>query len=228
MTLQLFKKNTPVALVLDFDGTLTEVDVVDAILENFATSKSWMTLEEAWRKGQISSRECLTKQLQTVKVTPDQLDDYLRGISLDKGWPDLRFFLETHHLPHVVLSDGFDILIEKILRNKGLALPFVANELKWEKGRLSANYPHENPSCSRCGHCKRVSISKSRKNVQHIVFVGDGLSDVCALDVVDTVFAKGSLAQSCRKKKIPFIEFKHLDDVAKALPGIIEKLKSYS
>src|SRR5947208_12784471 len=49
----------------DFDGTITQVDVTDAILERLADPQ-WRDLERAWVRGEIGSRERLARQMAVV------------------------------------------------------------------------------------------------------------------------------------------------------------------
>ena len=44
---------------LDFDGTLTNSDVVDAVIREFSADGKWQQIEEAWQAGVIGSRACL-------------------------------------------------------------------------------------------------------------------------------------------------------------------------
>ena len=48
---------------LDFDGTLTQADVVDALVRRYAASEHWRELEYAWQAGRIGSRECLSRSI---------------------------------------------------------------------------------------------------------------------------------------------------------------------
>ena len=65
---------TPKAMLfLDFDGTITRRDAVDAILEAYADPK-WLTLEAEWRAGRMGSRDCLQAQMALVRATRKQLD----------------------------------------------------------------------------------------------------------------------------------------------------------
>jgi len=52
---------TPI-LFLDFDGTISRRDAVDAILETYADPK-WLTFEAEWSAGRIGSRDCLRAQM---------------------------------------------------------------------------------------------------------------------------------------------------------------------
>src|SRR5258708_9767213 len=54
---------------LDFDGTISRADVVDAILEKFA-GPAWLRVEEEWRAGRIGSPEGLPPPKALVRATP--------------------------------------------------------------------------------------------------------------------------------------------------------------
>ena len=67
------------------------------------------------------------------------------------------------------------------------------------------------------GHRGRDQVDR----VQKIIFIGDGLSDVCALEVADIVFAKNRLAEHCEKNNINFIPYRTLNDVVLTMPEIL-------
>jgi 2-hydroxy-3-keto-5-methylthiopentenyl-1-phosphate phosphatase len=54
------------------------------------------------------------------------------------------------------------------------------------------------------------------------VYTGDGLSDRAAAEVADRRFAKGKLADHCRKQGIPFLPFESLVDVHTGLRAFVE------
>ena len=82
------KTETKPILFLDFDGTVSERDAIDAILERFADEK-WQDIEERWKKGAIGSRECLREQVALVTATADEINDLLDEIRLDAGFETL-------------------------------------------------------------------------------------------------------------------------------------------
>ena len=53
--------------VVDFDGTLSVRDTVDAMLEQFA-DPSWEEIEQEWLDGHITAVQCMQKQLHMVKA----------------------------------------------------------------------------------------------------------------------------------------------------------------
>jgi len=213
-----------VAFVSDFDGTLTEADVVDSVLARFAKGREYLIHERRWAKGEISSAECMRKQLATVSVSKKELSDFLAGIKMDAGLTCLVALLRREHVPLYILSDGFDLFIQSLLEREGISdVPSRSNKLRHIGRRLIPSFPYFKVSCGRCGHCKRSSIAEIRKSHSVVIFVGDGLSDICAVREADAVFAKGSLAEYCKKHGIAHVPFTRLDEVARKLPHLLQE-----
>lgn len=214
---------TPVAVILDFDGTITELDVVDALLVGYAEGREWIEAEKAWSSGSIPSEECLKRQLSGVDISPREFTEFLKTIPLDPGFLGLRKLLDRSQVPLIVLSDGFDLFIRRIFKLHGVkGVPFRSNLLRHEGEALVPSFPHKARSCGRCAHCKRATISEIRAFTERVIFAGDGLSDACAASVSDVVFAKGKLARFCEDSRIPYIAYKTLQDVAERLPAILK------
>lgn len=57
--------------------------------------------------------------------------------------------------------------------------------------------------------------------VPGVVYVGDGLSDRAAAEAADRRFAKGKLAEHCRRHGIAFEQFETLADVHTCLPALV-------
>ena len=72
-------------LFLDFDGTISCRDAIDAILERFADER-WLNVEERWKNGAIGSRECLREQVALINASPDEINNLLDEIKLDAGF----------------------------------------------------------------------------------------------------------------------------------------------
>src|SRR6267378_2362950 len=106
---------TPNAILfLDFDGTITRRDAVDAILETYADPK-WLSFEAEWRAGRIGSRDCLRAQMALVRASRKQMDALLDEIGIDEGLVALLQMCAMEDIPAHIISDGFDYCIRRIL-----------------------------------------------------------------------------------------------------------------
>ena len=68
-----------VRVFVDFDGTISLEDTTDVILERFADPE-WRKVESEWLAGIIGSRECLARQIDLVRATPEELDSVVEDI----------------------------------------------------------------------------------------------------------------------------------------------------
>jgi 2-hydroxy-3-keto-5-methylthiopentenyl-1-phosphate phosphatase len=210
-------------LFLDFDGTISERDAIDAILESFADPR-WLFIEEEWKSGRIGSRACLKEQIALVRATRAELDALLDSIELDAGLNVLLQTCASHQIPTHVLSDGFDYCIQRILSRQAndfvrRSLHVCASHLEPQGAHLwRAEFPFFQQGCAHgCATCKPAVMRLLNSSRAATIFVGDGLSDRYAAASADLVFAKNSLAAYCRKEQIPYVAYDNLGDVAARL-----------
>lgn len=212
------------AIFCDFDGTITKDDVVDKLLLKFSSNHALsQKYEEEWRRGKISSKECLSNQVRTIEATERQVRDFLDEIEVENGFVDFARFLEKEEIPFIILSDGFDMFIKEILKKHRIAHYEVhSNRITNSDELWQLHFPHEGKVCKKCAHCKRETIFRYRSLNKKAVYIGDGLSDTHAVEFVDMVFAKGELADYCRRKQIRFAGFKDFFEIKDSLKKIIE------
>ncbi len=205
----------------DFDNTITPFDVLDDIIEKFAVNKDWVAYEQAWKKGEIGSRACLQKQMRSVKVTRKALLRYLSNIKIDPHFRELFDMFGREGIKPVILSDNFTPIVNFILANNGIRGTRVyANALKFSKGRLIPAFPYMNRHCLRCAHCKKKNLLKKEVRDKIIMYIGDGMSDVCPAQYAHIVFAKGNLLEYFRKKKRLCVAFRKLEDIYTYFRGL--------
>jgi 2-hydroxy-3-keto-5-methylthiopentenyl-1-phosphate phosphatase len=201
----------------DFDGTITRQDVVDVLLETHAEPR-WRGIEEEWINGRITSRQCLDRQMACVRVTAAALDELIDSIDIDEGFQPLASWARDCGFPLVVFSDGFDWIIERLFATNNidvsaLGIRIFASHLDFVSGVPKWNFPHSNGCSHGCGTCKPAIIQRLMTPDAVSVVIGDGRSDVFAVDGADVVYAKRWLQGYCEKRGIPFQAFRNLADV---------------
>ena len=203
----------------DFDGTITLRDTTDAVLEAFA-SPEYRQWEVMWEKGLISGRECMERQTRLIKACPEMLRSLCRRIPIDAGIYALESASIRTESLLVIVSDGIDFLMEEVLNIRGLKhLPHYSNRLGWDKARMPfLTFPYGDSNCrGGCGLCKCHLLKLDGFGAAPTVYIGDGLSDICAVHRADRVFAKDRLREYCRRNHIVHEPFATLSDVAVAL-----------
>ena len=200
------RQSAGVHIFVDFDGTISVGDTTDLILERFA-DPSWMAVEADWVAGRIGSRECLARQIDLVRASPEALDAFAWSSAIDPHFASFAALCATHGLPVTVVSDGLDRVATAMLARAGLELPIIANHLDWlGADRWRLGFPHARADCSAsAGHCKCTTLAAEPGGLR--VLIGDGRSDFCAAAAADLVIAKGALALYCGNNAIPFEPF---------------------
>ena len=202
------------AVFLDFDGTISTVDSGRYVMEKLAPAE-WHEVAEAYRRGEIGSRECLLDEWDLLPKDEAQLRAVAREVPIDSGFEPLLAGLREGGAEITVVSDGFGYYAEEVCAAHDLAL--VTNTVDWDAGRL--DFPHEDRCCpcSTCGTCKQAPIKDARHRGLTTVLVGDGTSDYKAALLADVVFAKRRLRAWCENNGVAHHSFETLDDVRSVL-----------
>jgi 2-hydroxy-3-keto-5-methylthiopentenyl-1-phosphate phosphatase len=200
--------------VIDFDGTLSTHDTVDALLEKFA-DLAWAAVEQQWLSGRISAVECMRQQIGMVRADRVALENFFRAIELDPHFlPFYRYVRATAEV--AIVSDGLDHAIHVATRHAHFPeLPVYANRLHFVPDGIAISYPHLDPHCQAGnGVCKcAVARDLTGSNGGPVILVGDGKSDACLARKADVVFAKGSLIDYCEREEIDYLPFATFADV---------------
>jgi 2-hydroxy-3-keto-5-methylthiopentenyl-1-phosphate phosphatase len=195
-----------VRVFVDFDGTISLEDTTDVVLERFA-DPSWQKVEADWLAGRIGSRECLQKQIDLIRATPEELDSVCEDVPLDPHFPELVQLCGRAGIPLTVVSDGLDRLVTKMLARMGVEIPVLANRLEYlGDRRWQLAFPYSARNCrAEAGHCKCLALTKEPTSMR--ILIGDGRSDFCASETADLVIAKGALVEHCQANGLPYIVF---------------------
>ncbi len=209
-------------LAVDFDGTIASLDTTDALLERFA-APAWRDIEDEWLAGRIGSRECMVRQIDLIRATPAEMDEFIAGIEIDPGFAGFVDFFTRRGDSVTVLSDGLDRTVAAVLGRYGLDLPYYANHLEWRgEDRWRLTFPHARSECrSLSGNCKCSFGAGTAEELS--VVVGDGRSDFCVAAQADLVLAKGALHQHCMTNRLPHFAFADFEEATELLAGWLEQ-----
>jgi 2-hydroxy-3-keto-5-methylthiopentenyl-1-phosphate phosphatase len=214
-------------ILCDFDGTISVRDTGYLLVNQF-TSGNWEGIDQDFREGKIGSREAYSRIARILKGDESTILRFVREHStIDPSFPVFYQYCREKGIDIKIVSDGLDFYIKKILEMHHLSeIPFYANCTQFREGEgMDVSFPHSEEKCGLCGTCKKKLVRIHRKEYDSIFFVGNGLSDRCAAQEADFVFAKDSLYPYCIKKDITchfFKDFQEVhNDLKKQIRGII-------
>ena len=212
----------------DFDGTTASRDVGEQLFRRFAGAQA-VEIVRGYLDGSITARQCLRRECAAVEsASPEELERFIEQFALDPHFNEFVLFCEARGIPVVILSDGLDFYVGRMLRRDGLErLPFFANHLEFSQEgsstKLVPSFPYTDSECDQCANCKRNHLLTLSADDDIVVYVGDGMSDRCPVRYADVVFAKRNLIKYCQQQNISYHEYSHFGDVRTRLEQLLQK-----
>jgi 2-hydroxy-3-keto-5-methylthiopentenyl-1-phosphate phosphatase len=207
-------KGSP-ALVLDWDGTVTEIDTLHMVNDRFGDPEVFGAVEDELGR-QLTLDEAIAREIATVTASLGEVVAYLlEHVRVRLGFRELVDAYDP-----LIVSAGFHELIDPILEREGVRARVVANNVTADPAGWRATF-RERPLCDVCGEqCKRGAVS----GLGPFVYVGDGISDRCVSLAADRRFARRSLAVWLDEQGVAYEPFDDLHEVARALAaGPVER-----
>ncbi|HEY2787931.1 MAG TPA: HAD-IB family phosphatase, partial [Gaiellales bacterium] len=209
----------PFLIVVDFDGTITDRDTQDGLLERYAP-EAYEEAERGLVEGRLTLRECMTMEFMQVRGEHEAL--VAEAVAEARVRPGFaRFVRAAEAAGHglVVVSGGFESIIRPILAREGAEhLPVIAHEARFTPEGTTIEFRH-GADCAVCGQeCKR-SVVDGLRNGRPVAYIGDGYSDQCAAVAADRRFARHALARDLDKLGLAYTPFDDFDDIREALLG---------
>jgi len=197
-----------VQIVLDWDGTVTEVDGLHMVLLEFGDQHVYEE-HEARLGRELTLHEVIASEFRTVRAPLDEVRAWVReNVRVRAGFVEFA----RRHRP-LIASSGFHELIEPVLEREGLELEVRANRLDARPDGWRAIFRSTEP-CPVCGEpCKREDVAV----LDGFVYVGDGFSDRCVALAASRVFARDGLADYLASRGVPFEGFEDFHGLSRAL-----------
>lgn len=204
-----------IAVVSDFDGTVTKEDVAELLLQEF-TGNAWRAFEQEHER--IGTRETLRREFDLVRARREDL--LVAAERLARLDPTFRPFVEFCRRSGVhleIVSEGLDAYLDHLLRMWGLDIPVRTNAARFVGDRMELTHPYADPTCTLCGTCKMKRVLELRVAGYRVAYVGNGISDICPALEADLVFAKADLERLCVQHERAYVPFRDFGDVQRGI-----------
>ena len=201
---------------VDFDGTITKVDVGEAIFRAFGNAVETNIIVADLLSGKITARMCWELLFATIKnINLAKLNNFIDQMNIDPTFNQFHKYCLENEIEIFVLSDGFDYYIKRIFKKAKLNnLNIFANSLIInDKNEMIPAFPYFDIDCQTSANCKRNHILNNSGDEEFTVYIGDGNSDKYSTQFCDFIFAKDDLLKFCEKERITFFPFNNFKDV---------------
>lgn len=182
-------------LVLDWDGTVTERDTLDLVLQEFGDAEIYEHVESELEAGRMTLNDVIAAEFATVTAPLEEaVACVVEHTRVRPGFAQLARVRRP-----LVVSSGFHELIEPVLERERVLghVELRANrvEARPEGWRVRFRVAE---ICDECGEaCKRGDLPAGK-----VVYAGDGHSDYCASLAADRVFATNGLARFLERRGV--------------------------
>jgi 2-hydroxy-3-keto-5-methylthiopentenyl-1-phosphate phosphatase len=192
------------AVLSDFDGTVTLNDTFQNVLEKFGQG-DWGAVDDQYVRGEITLEECLRIQGGMVRASkPEVLDELDQVTEFRPGFDNLAEYCKTNHYPFVLVSAGLDFVIKHFLTRENLVdkvelfsavATCTPRGIKFDFLKLKDN---------RSISFKDDVVRYYKTRADTVAYIGDGRWDLPALRNADLRFAikSSKLAELCKEQGI--------------------------
>ncbi len=213
------EKNEKLALLIDFDGTITTTDTNDKLVYDHMNDRIKYLVS---KEKEMNYIEYVDSLLEEVKITED---DYLKfilsEIGISKGFKEFYENSKSSNIPMKIVSGGFYNGILPFLDKHGITeVEVYANRLNFNQDNITVTYHDENLNCcdmGPCGNCKIQHYEKLKEDGYKVIFIGDGITDQAVARKADVVFAKDGLEQYCLDNNIDYIPWNNFENINKLI-----------
>jgi len=214
-------KQTAKTLVqCDFDGTATDKDVSFLLLDAFA-SRDWRRLFQQYQEGKMTVGRFNAEAFAMVTAGKETLLEHMKGkIKIRTGFRELVAYCREKDFRFVIVSNGLDFYIEKILGDIGMTdLEVFSAQTRFGSDGLKVQYigPDGIPLDS---DFKEAYVDSFLEQGYRIIYAGNGDSDLLPARRCHHVFATGTLLALCKQTNLDCIPFTDFHQVVRAIENL--------
>lgn len=220
--------NKKIALISDFDGTISKKDFFYMVIENLLTDKKDALVPwNNYLSGKIKHIDALTGIFSQIRLTQQEFDSFISTIEIDSYFYDTAKYCNDNKIPFYICSAGTKYYIKKRIETalKKYNIVLISNDATYsqQEGMKLIAPPETSPYYnSDIGVSKQAIVQKLKDDDFFVIFAGDGKPDIKAAKISDTVFAKDMLLQLCKKENIKTQKFDNFNDILNYIRSIHE------
>jgi len=166
------------AVLSDFDGTVTLNDTFQNVLEKFGQGDR-RAVDDQYVKGEITLEECLRRQGGMVRASkPQVLDELDQVTKFRHGFDNLAEYCRTNQHPLVLVSAGLDFVIKHFLARQNLVNMVQVSAAVAKCAPTGIKFRFLKLKDNRSMNFKDVVRSYRTRAADTVAYIGDGRWDL--------------------------------------------------
>jgi 2-hydroxy-3-keto-5-methylthiopentenyl-1-phosphate phosphatase len=210
-------KAKPLAVFCDFDGTITERDMIITICEKFCPP-GWERVKEAVLSRRQSVREGVAELFAMIPSSKkNEIIAFAQSVvRYRQGFEEFLQFCKENGLLFIVCSGGVDFFVEPLLAAYRSSIHKIYSmPADFSTPTITLQHPY---GCDICGTCKVKVMAEYPETIK--ILIGDGVTDIHGAHHANVVFARNGLQKYLDEDKVAYFPFETFYDV-------IDKLKTF-
>jgi 2-hydroxy-3-keto-5-methylthiopentenyl-1-phosphate phosphatase len=219
----------PVVVFSDFDGTITQKDVIIMIMEAFAPPVWRDIVDEILNQRTLSIKEGVSRLFRLISPEKKpEIEAFVKeNVRFRVGFEDFLSFCQEQAIPFQVLSGGVDFFVRPVLEAFRSQVEIFCNGATFDSTQtgIELTMPYFEPDCTQCGQCACCKISLMNRLPAETTFriaIGDSLTDLPMARVADWTFARGQLIDYCREEGLTVTPYEDFRDIQQAIQARIQ------
>lgn len=204
--------------VSDFDGTLTEKDFYQMIIDNYL-GEVGQALYKEWRQGLHLDKDFLGKIYSAMNREEAEIFEDILRIEWDESANELIQKVRESGGEFIILSAGTSYYIDRLLKEKGLSdIKVYSNPGIYKDKGIHLQIDENSLYYSeRYGIDKAKVVADLKKQYAHVYYAGDSAPDILPCKIADMAFAKSGLQDMLKAEGVNFTPIKSFKDVTTIL-----------
>ena len=209
--------NKKILIQCDFDGTVTVDDISFMLMDAFA-KVDWRAINDEYNAGKITVGEFNERAFSMLGADKKEMLDYLKGkVVIRAGFKEFAALCEKKGIRLVIVSNGWDFYVRQILEDNGLEnVEYHSAETYVEAGRLQVRYVGPEGRVVDT-EFKEKYVNKFINEGYHVVYIGNGTSDISPAKGAQQIFATDSLLEHCQKAGLNCMPFNSFHEICQVI-----------
>jgi 2-hydroxy-3-keto-5-methylthiopentenyl-1-phosphate phosphatase len=210
-------KRKKILIQCDFDGTVTEKDVSNLLLDAYAED-GWKKLLKDYQDGKITVEMFNIQAFAMVSASKERLIEAVRaGASFRPGFQQFVRYCIQRRIKMAIVSNGLDFYICSMLRDASLeGISIYSAQAYFRHDGIKVIYLGPDRKPLRSGFKEKFAMSFVEQGYW-LTYLGNGKSDISPCKHAHMVFATGDLIGLLRREKVAFIPFRDFNHILKVL-----------